>query len=428
MPQMRDTHYDTLIEVRDGALVHGAASPGLSATGSHGAAITSAVPKQNGVFISGGRSAFTLANATIALSGVGQNDFLGIGAGALVRDNATLVVDHATIETAGATASALVAAENATLRVYNAHLVAHGGPLPAGYVRHIGPGMMEPPAPLGLEGNARAVLVMSNARAFFYHTVIDADGWGALSTDATGGNLYVEANECVLRVTHRGYGTYADFGAHVVLNHTVVESGGDIGIIAGKARIDLNHVVGRTGRYGVMIHSVMGDPQEVAELNLDDTAITSAGPAILVKSANADISVTGGSVSSPSGRLLEVRKNDDPNATQTRGAKVPGVHLTLHKAALTGDVVNTDPDRAVHLALHDSQLTGALHHVVFAADGNSHWHANAASDIMLAQGTSPAAIDAPAGVTITAHSADPALTGNRTLASGGTLVITAPNP
>lgn len=422
MGSMADTHYDTALEVREGKLVNGQGS----ATLSDGLMLNVSRDAFNGVFISGGHSAFTLRNATIHLSGMGKNDFLGIGAGALVRDDAALVVDHVTIETAGATASALVAAENATLRVYDSHLIAHGGPLPKGYVRHIGPGMMEPPPPLGLDGDARAVLGMSNSRSYFYRTTVEADGWGALSTDATGGNLYLEANDCTLRIAQRGYGTYADFGAHVVLNRTSVDSGGEVAIMAGKSRIDLNHVTGKAGRNGVMIHSVMAfNANEISELNLVETTLTTVGPALLVKSANADITVEGGHFSSAAGQLLLARKNEDPNATQTHGAAVPGVTLTLRKADLAGDVVNIDPDRTVRLQLEGTKLTGALHRVIFAADAGSLWRATGASDIELAAGANLAAIDAPTGVTITATSADPALPGRRTLPSGGVLAIGA---
>ncbi|NKJ44303.1 hypothetical protein [Novosphingobium sp. SG720] len=427
MPKMADTHYQSAIAVREGVLVQGQAGPRLDASGSTGLSLHLTRDGYNGVIVSGGRSAFTLRRAQIDLKGQGKNDFLAIGAGVLVRENAAVVIDHATIRTAGAVASALAVAEGATLRVYDSVLVAAGGPLPSGYVRHIGPGMMEPPPPLGLDGTARTVLAMSNARAYFYRTTIEADGWGALSTDAAGDHLYVEANDCVLRVKRRGYAAYADFGAHVVLNRTRVESGAEAGIIAGAAQIDMNGVTGTAGRNGVMIHSVMGNPQEVAVLNLTGTTLASAGPAILVKSANATITVAGGSLRSASGQLLDMRKNDDANATRTDGARVPGVRLVLRQTTQAGSVSNSDPDRTLTLSLQGARLEGALNHVVFAADAASHWRASAASTVTLASPAAVAAIDAPGSVTVTAISADPALAaGPRPLPSGGTLIVVRP--
>lgn len=427
MPTMAETRYKAALEVREGKLVHPRPGAALNAGQANGFTLSSGRAGYNGAIISGGHSAFTLKNAKIDLKGAGQNDFLAIGAGVLVRDGASVVIDHAAITTAGAVASALAVAEGATLRVYDTRLVAHGGPLPKGYVRHIGPGMMEPPAPLDLDGTARTVLAMSNARAYFYRTTIEADGWGALSTDAAGNGLYVEANDCLLRVRRRGYAAYADFGAHVVLNRTVIDSGAEGGIIAGQARIDMNGVHGKAGRNGVMIHSVMGNPAEVATLNLTDTMLETAGPVILVKSANAAITIEGGKLTSASGQLLDLRRNEDANATRTGGAKVPGVTLTLRRTSQRGDVGSSDGERSLNLALEGARLEGALRAVVFQADAASHWRATGPSRITLANSASLAAIDAAEGVTITALSPGTGLpAGSRRLPSGGTLVITHP--
>ena len=427
MPSMADTKYDAALTISDGAISGQPADaikgPAAIATAARGLSLNSSRPALNGLIVKGGKSAFTLSDSHFAMSGPGTNDFLGTGAGVLVRDSGTLVLDGVTIETSARISSAVVAAENAVLRVYNSHLVANGGPLPANYRPVIGPGMMEPPAPLGLTGTARTVLAMSNSRTFLYNSRIEADGWGALSTDATGGNLYLEANDCTVTVRKTGYGVYADFGAHVVINRSRIDSGGDLGIIAGKARIDFDRVTGRAGRNGVMIHSVMAfDPAETAELNLTDARFTAADPVVLVKSANADIVIKGGDVKSEGGMLLDVRKNDDPNATQTNGGAVPGVHLTITEATLAGDVIDSDPDRSTTLTLVGANLSGLLRDVTVALDGQSRWTARANSSITLAANASLGGIDAPRGVTVTARSADPALAaGTRTLTSGGTL-------
>lgn len=430
MPMMADTHYDAAITIRDGALVPPLGADVAAQTAPTAAlidhvAITSAAPERNGIIVSGAASNTTLSHVAISLSGVGKNDFLGIGAGAMVRDHAKMTLDHVRIETSGAVSSAVVAAEGAQLTITNALLTANGGPLPADYKPHIGPGMMAPPPPLGLSGDARTLLAMSNSHTVVNHSIITADGWGALSTDATGGNLYMEARDCKIIVRHPGYGTYADFGAHVVINHSEVESGGYVGIIAGAGQIELHQVAGKAAFSAVMIHSVMGDAQEVGTLAISDSVLHTAGPVLLVKSANATITISGGAYTSDTGILLLVRKNDDANATQTRGAHVPGVHLAINAAHLTGDVVDSDPDHETFVNLADANLTGVLQQVTLAADAASHWTARANSQVVLAAGTPLATIDAPAGVTISAKASDASLPrGSHALPGGGTLTIT----
>jgi hypothetical protein len=383
---MQDTKYNSAITVRDGKLMRPVKSvvkgKRPSATLASELTIISPEPALNALIVSGQKTAYTLKDSRITLSGIGTNDFLGTGAGVLVRDHATLLLDGVTITTNAPVSSASVAAEGATLRIHN-------------------------------------------SRTYIDHSTIEADGWGALSTDAAGGNLYLEANDSVVKVRRAGYGAYADFGAHVVLNRTVVTSGAHMGIIAGKARMDFNTVSGRATQSAVMIHSVMAfDPTEAGLLSLTNSAISTGGPVLLVKSANAVIAITGGSLKSDTGVLMEVRKNADPNATQTRGAKVPGVRLSITGAALSGDVIDTDSDRETKLELHAATLAGALSDVTLSGDAGSHWVARAASTVSLAPGTSLTLIDAPTGVRVTAKIADMAVPiGETKLPSGGTLLV-----
>lgn len=429
MPSMAETNYTAAILIDAGQLNWrdplAAKGGSLDATSAQDLFIQSDKPDFNGLIVAGRHSVFTMSGGKIRLSGPGSNDFLGIGAGAMVRDNATLVLDHVDIETSARVSSAVVAAEHSTLRIYDSRLVANGGPLPADYKPRIGPGMLEPPAPLGLHGTARTVLAMSNSRTFLYGTTIEAEGWGALSTDATGGSLYLEANDCRVLVIGRGYGAYADFGAKVVLNRTRVDSGAHQAIIAGAAEIQFNGVTGHAAESAVMIHSVMAfKPTETAILGVRGSSITTGGPVFLVKSANASITVENSDLGAAGGVLLEVRKNDDPNATQTQGAKVPGVQLSLSKGSYRGDVLDRDSDRGTQVSLSDADLNGRLEDVRFSADGNSHWTAQGASRIELAPGTSLEAIVVPAGARVTIVSADPAIaSGSRTTAQGGILDI-----
>ncbi|MBS0481349.1 MAG: hypothetical protein JSR96_04210 [Proteobacteria bacterium] len=426
---MAETKYASALTITDGRLAgrDGVTAKGLqvSASAANSLTIQSAQSSYNGVIVAGGRSAYTLTDSKIRLAGPGSNDFLGIGAGVMVRDSAALVLNHVDIETSARAASAAVAAENSTLRIYDSRLVANGGPLPADYKPHIGPGMLEPPAPLGLKGTARTVLAMSNSRTYLYNSQIEAAGWGALSTDATGGNLYLEANDCIVKVTGRGYGAYADFGAKVVLNRTRVDSGAYQGIIAGAAEIQFNAASGRAADSSVMIHSVMAfDPTEQGRLSVKDSKLSSGGPVFLVKSANAAINVEASELASDAGTLLEVRKNDDPNATQTRGAVVPGVHLALSKGTYRGNVTDTDPDRPTELMLSGAQFSGQLSDVRFSADPDSRWTASGNSRVALVPGTGLDTIIVPTGAYVTIISNDPGLaTGIRTAAQGGTIEI-----
>ena len=172
----------------------------------------------------------------------------------------------------------------------------------------------------------------------------------------------------------------------------------------------------------VMITSAIAGSTEVGTLSITDSTISAKGPALLVAGANAAITISGGALASDAGILLLVRAND---AAAHAPADGPGVRLTIKGARLTGDIDNADTDRPAHVTLTDASLTGALHHVSLSMDAASHWAARANSEIALMAGTAVAAIDAPAGVTITARvSADGSPHGTYPLTGGGTLIIT----
>src|SRR5262249_49814902 len=146
---------------------------------------------------------------------------------------------------------------------------------------------------------------MGDAKSYFYDSTIIAEGWGALSTDAAHG-AYLEANRCDIRVLRSGYGTYADNGATVVINDSKIDTATFAGIIAGQASIAFNGVHSVSHGNSVMIHSVMGSPDDLATLSIKGGDLASTNAAILVKSANADITIDGAKVSAGNGDLLLV--------------------------------------------------------------------------------------------------------------------------
>jgi hypothetical protein len=320
-------------------------------------------------------------------------------------------------------AAALTATDQGTLRVKRSHLVAEGGPLPSGYTRRIGPGMMEPPTPLGISGTARTTLVLGSAHAFYEDSTIEAEAWGALSTDAARGAT-LQADRCRIIVRRSGYGTYADNGATVVINDSTMDVPTFGGVIAGQASLALNRVQGRSRGNTVMIHSVMGQPQEVATLSIHGGTLHSTNAAIVVKSANADITIDRAELHADNGDLLLGTVNDDGFATKTQGAAVPGIRATISGSRLQGNLVHLDSDRAMRVRLQGSSLVGRVQGVELSLDAGSRWTATADSSVTLAAGTKPAQLDAPVGVTITATAPPGGLpAGEHRLAGGGLLKL-----
>lgn len=431
MNSAADIKYTSAIEIKDGVyLADKVTSSAVSGkkVGNHSASgikITSKTDKFNGVYVHGSKSSFILSDSEIKLSGKGLSDFDGISAGVLSREGANLTLKNVRITTSGVVSTAVTATDDSVMKVYNSTLVVNGGPVPSGYVRKIGPGMMEPPTPLGIVGTARASLTMGSAKSYFYDSTIIAEGWGALSTDAARG-AYLEANNCDIRVLKSGYGTYADNGAKVVINNSKMATATFNGIIAGQASIAFNNLNATSDGNSVMIHNVMGSTAEVGELTIKGGKIATSNAVVLVKSANADITIDGAKLSSKNGDLILSVINDDSNATKVNGQKVAGIKANVKNANLEGNILHQDTDRTMSVAFTNASLKGAMKDVSLSLDANSKWTATADSKVTLVGSIDVAKIDAPAGITISAVAGEGSnLTGSYKLAHGGILRVKA---
>lgn len=428
MPPSVPVDYVAGIVVGDGTVRTGGGGvqlrgPQVTAGQASGLSLTSSADLVNGLIVQG-RSRFALSGSQLALSGRGKSDFDGIAAAALVRESAQLTLRKVGITTRGVVSTAVTATDKSVLHVHGSTLTAKGGTMPSGYTRRIGPGMMEPPTPLGIVGTARTVLVMGEAKAYFHDTKIMADGWGALSTDAARG-AYLEANNCDVRVTRSGYGVYADHGATVQINRSRFDVATFGGVIAGEARIVFNDLKSTSGGNTVMIHSVMGRGTEVAQLAIMGGELKSTNAAIVVKSANADIVVERAQIEPSNGDILLAVVNDDSHASKAeKGVEVPGIKATFKHTQLNGNLLHLDPDRRMSVNLESTQLRGVVRDAALSLDAGSRWTATANSRALLTALVNIQQIDALPGVVIEARAVpDLRLKGSYTLASGGTLKV-----
>lgn len=391
-------------------------------TSASGIKITAGGGYTGGLHVKGEGSDYTLSDASIELSGNGSG-LGGTGSGASCDDHSTLILKNVNITTNGVARCATSAENYSTLKVYNSTLTAHGAPFDSvPKSTGPGPGAMTPPEALEIEGNCRAHCTMSNSYSYFYDSTIIADGWAALSTDASMGFVRLEANNCKVKTVNSGYGTYADGGCHNFFNNCDFDSACMAAILAGESDITFNDTMAKCGTYFAMIHCVMGLPVEVSTLKVTGGDIVCKKPAVIIKSQNAIINFDSVKMASECGILVKSIWNDDPNATKTKGQKVYGIHAAFKDMDIAGDIVHEDPDRTMSVYLESTTLKGAIKDAYLTMDGASKWQATAYSKVTLTGSVDVEQFDAPKGVTIVAVASE---NGIYRLASGGTLVVKA---
>ncbi|NTV90120.1 MAG: right-handed parallel beta-helix repeat-containing protein [Clostridiales bacterium] len=372
-----------------------------------------------------GDSCYAIKDSEIILNGDGLNDFAGTGAGVQVRDNAAVTLDNVKITTNGVIRPCTFAGDSTTMIFTNCELTGNGGYLPEDFPETVGPGMKQPPRPLGIDGNCRTHLSVGNSHTYFYDSKIVADGWAALSSDAAFGDLYLEANRCEITVRKPGYGIYSDGGCNVVLNDCKVDTASHTIIMAGRCKGRINNSIAESGRYCAMIHTVFGHVSEIAELTVQYSDIKTGDDCIWVKSANAYIDIRGCTMVSDKGCIIHSTVNDDPCATRVEpGEQVYGIKAALSDMEITGDIIHEDPDRTMSVLLSHSKLVGAVRKAYLQLDAASCWKATGNSEVLLVGAIAEGQIDAGADVRIDGVSVDGKVkSGEYKLASGGILFV-----
>ena len=356
---------DAVIWVEDGAVSAEHSAPefaGVSASKIDALKFESDVPCLNTIVVKGETSCVEIDKASIALSGTGCSDFTSKGAGVLTYEKATTVIRDSEIVTKGATRCCTIATSGGTLKVYNSKLASYGGPLPEDYVPVIGPGMMEPPYPLGLGGNCRTHLSMDNSETFFYNCDIYAAAWAAVSTDAGGGYCYAEINDCNVNCEGNGYVGYADNDCHLAFYNSKLHSG-NVGFIQdGNSSLIIKDCDLTCDKYGMLIHGGMENWDDIGVIDIQDSSISVANQVALCKSTNVDIYMKNVKLSSDSGIIMEAKLTDDHMYFNRRtvGPEMYGVQATFEAMDIDGKFLMGDSERKQHLHFVNTNLRGSI--------------------------------------------------------------------
>jgi hypothetical protein len=370
-----------------------------------------------GVYVTGEGSRYTLSDATIELAG-DVKDMGGVTAGAAADNHGELTLKNVNITVTGNSRNTVSCTNNSILKVYNSTLIDHGAPFEL--VPPDDPGLKGASRYLEVQGNSRTTITMQNSKSYFYDSTIIGDGWGALSTDAGGDYVYMEATNCKVKTIKSGYGAYADLMCHDTFNKCDFDVASMAIVIAGAGDATFNDTKANCGSYFALMHCVTGSPTEIGTLNVTGGEISCKKPAVLIRSHNVDINFDGVKIASESGILIKSMVNPDPNATPTDGMKVYGVHATLKNMEAVGDIIHEDPDRIMSLDLKSTTLKGAIRDAYITLGAGSKWIATANSRVVIVGDFDATQIDAPAFTTINAIAARDGIFG---LPSGGTLVL-----
>lgn len=358
--------YRTALYIDDSGIV--AAKSVLSAVKGGPVTGTSAknlVLRSTGDYFNGvmtmGSAHYTLWSPKITFLGNGHDDFGGFGAAVRVAESSTVTINKGNITTDGVTRSAVwvggtgtVTVNNSTIKTGQGSLPADwlGGPFPPG----TGGSMLTVPWMLGISGNCRATSVVQQGTANYNNCYIEAEQWGALSTDMCfGAKLNVKNSTVVVKKS--GYGAYSDMQVDDTFDHTTFNVP-DYGVIMTGPGITTftNKSVVNSKRWGMMFHGGAPGTVIVNKGSVFNTGLTT----FLMKSSYPTINVDGAQLKPKNGVILHAMLSDDAMSPDQSGGDT-NIDATFSNMTMKGDIVHTNTAKCnVNVTLTKAILLGAV--------------------------------------------------------------------
>lgn len=274
--------------------------------------------KFNGILV-GGNSQYLVKDVMFDYTGNGANDFAGYGAALMSTDTAVVQAQDVEIHTDGVLSVGVFANGTSNLTVKDSTIITKNAESTAGVQA---PMMKEVPWLLGIYGNTRATNVLEAADVTYENCYVEAEAWGALSTDSCQEGASLTAINTEVVVKDSGYGSYADGGVFNTYTNTSFDVP-DYGLIVAAgacgARFDGGSVVNSV-RFGIMWHKNQEGTVTIADGSVFNTGET----AFLIKSdlantAYPNLVVDGAQVNTKSGVILHLMESDDPGINPNGG-------------------------------------------------------------------------------------------------------------
>jgi hypothetical protein len=322
--------------------------------------ITSTGDYFNGVMVMG-NSKYTLWGPRLSFTGNGHDDFGGFGAAVRVAGTSDVTIDKGRIVTDGVVRSAVWVGDNAKVTVNDSSIQTGLGVLPADWLGGpfppgTGGSMLTVPWMLGISGNCRATSVVSTGDAYYNNCFIQAQQWGALSTDMCFGASLTVTNSKI-KVIESGYGAYADMQVDDTFIHCTFDVP-DYGVIhtgPGTTTFTKATVV-NSKRWGVMFHGGAPGTVVVDKGSAFNTGLTT----FLLKNSYPTFEIDSAKLSPANGIILHAMLSDDPMSPDQSGGDTD-VDADFSNMAMQGDIVNTNTTKCnVNVTLTKASITGAI--------------------------------------------------------------------
>ena len=346
---------EAALTVKDGAIVPEQSVPaalhGGKITGSSASEFYLGTDRENfGGILVDGDSDYTVNNARIEMSGMGLNDFVGMGAGVAALGNSKVTINDSDIHLTSVTRCAVHAGGKSVVTANNCRMSNYS-----------------PDAELGswswgisVRGTNRLCPLADDAEVHYNGCELTSNGWGVLSVDGSNyAKMFVK--DSILTLTgprSHGYGVFCIGPTPISLDHSVIDVNGFPVMMMSmerKGSVTLKNGSLLTGRrYGVHLTSDGG-----GTLLVQDSAIRTDKSAIVAKNANTNIILKNAQVEAGNGVLVQMMDTDDPGLA---GDFIDvSMYASMEDEYIPGrNLTSADPMTDLFVTVQDSDLVGDI--------------------------------------------------------------------
>ena len=319
----------------------------------------------NGIFINGEteKHDYTINNAKIIFTGMGENDFSACGAGIAAYGKANIIVNDSDILIKGVTRGAIFAGDYTTLTVNRTRIV--GDSLPS----HP---KVDPNWTMSLYGTNRVTNAGHVATCYYNDCFITSNGWGTMSVDGGKYNHLYYTNCIMMQTSPSGYvgmaiaDNFNDYAEYDVLpgGDPCVHSFDNCQVVTGGvALIMCTGASGGVFKGGTVVNSRRWGTHTFrnsgGHLIIDDATFYTGSSSMLVKGSTFHIDARNAEFYPGNGTILQLFDCDDPGMGGPDSFVVPigKVDTYTEGRDLTVAVENED----VFVNFADCELNGNIY-------------------------------------------------------------------
>jgi hypothetical protein len=301
----------------------------------------------NGIVIAGDTK-YTINNVKMDLDGPGDNDFLGVGSGVTVIDNAKVTINDSEFNMSGVTRCAVHVGGDSVVTLNNCKLFNHSPDTDwmGGFSWQV-----------GFKGSNRLAQLTDNATVYYNNCTLKTNGWGVLSIDGSDKHVKMYVKDSTLELSGpraHGYGAFCIGANEVIFDHSTVDVNGYPMMVMGMGGENRPSIINgsliKGRRFGAL---VVSDKNSI--FTIKDSTFQTDKATLVIKGSATTINIDNTVMNAKNHVIVQLMDTEEAGMTQ-QDYNIP---IGVIDVALQGrDLATASPTDDVNISISNSKIQG----------------------------------------------------------------------